>query len=257
MIVASQQQEQLAVEQRYQATLPDINRRGCAAVRQEFETWLATCSAVAARSLAKVEELATSDKVGYPTFYDLTDAGLRIPDGTAWDELRRAADEVLFPAYREKMRFAALSGDGVGVANYGDFWLSLRVSMIAHRASVFDQNSASFVADQQLRKAQPALQGHRAPWAERQKLAIAQLAPRLSPTTTAQDFSGILLEQGATTDEDRYIEVNIWGPMTIRTIDKVVYSRSRVVGRLRGQLSRLKTLKRDLARFSVDLEETP
>ena len=255
--MASQQQEQLAVERRYQAALQDTNRRGCAVIRQEFEAWLAICSAVAARPLEEVEKLATSDKVGYPTYYDLTEAGLRLPDGTAWDDLRRAADEVLFPRYREKMRVAALSGDGVGVANFGHFWLSLRVSMIAHRASVFDQNSASFVADQQLRKAQPALQGHRAPWAERQKLAVAQLAPRLSPTTTAQDFSAVLLEQGATTDEDRYIEVNIWGPMTIRSFEKVVYSRSRVVGRLSGQLSRLKTLKRDLARFNVDLEETP
>ena len=41
------------------------------------------------------------------------------------------------------------------------------------------------------------------------------------------------------------------------SFEKVVYSRSRVVGRLSGQLSRLKTLKRDLARFNVDLEETP
>ncbi len=188
---------------------------------------------------------------------DITDAGLRIPDGTAWDELRRAADDVLFPGYREKIRFAALSGDGVGVANYGDFWLSLREFMIAHRASVFDQNSASFVAEQKLRDAPPALLGHRAPWAERRKLAVAQLALRLSPTTTAQDFSAVLIEQGTTTDEDRYIEVNIWGPMTIRTVDRVVYSRSRVAGRLRGQLSRLKALKRDLARFSVVVEETP
>jgi hypothetical protein len=171
VIVASQQHEQLEVERRYQAALQDTNRRGCALVRQEFETWIATCSAVTARSLPKVEELAASDKVVYPTYYDLADAGLRIPDGTAWDELRRPADDVLFPGYREKMRFAALSGAGVGVANYGDFWLSLRESMIAHRASVFDQNSALFVVEleQKLRNAQPALLGHRAPWDERRK----------------------------------------------------------------------------------------
>jgi hypothetical protein len=45
--------------------------------------------------------------------------------------------------------------------------------------------------------------------------------------------------------------------MTIRTVGRVVYSRARVAGRLRGQLSRLKALNRDLARFNVVLEETP
>ena len=221
VLIASEQSEVDEVERRYEKARRTADRRGCAQAFGDFTKWLRTSRVVVARSFADVDRLAAGDKSVQGTYYDLTDAGLTLPDGSMWEQLRKPADEVLFPGYRKKIRFGALSNDGVGVINYGHFWMTMRSALIDERTTVFDQNSVTFVSEKRLKAASGALLGHRATWSNRFKLAAAQLADQVAASTKPDEFPSILIKQGATTGEDRYIEAQIWGSVTVRTIDRM------------------------------------
>jgi hypothetical protein len=162
---------------------------------------------------------------------------------------------VLFPGYREKIRFGALSTDGIGVVNYGHFWMTMRSDLIEKRTSVFDQNSVGFVKEHPLKKASGALLGHRGMWSNRSKLAAAQLADQIGDSTPKDEFPSILMKQGGTTSEDRYLETQTWGGVTVRTIESVKFRWSLVKGEVPRSL--IKRLKAALKRFDADLVEVP
>jgi hypothetical protein len=42
--------------------------------------------------------------------------------------------------------------------------------------------------------------------------------------TLPSQYPGLLLHQGLTSKEDSFVEVHIWGPMTIRTVEQVIFS---------------------------------
>jgi hypothetical protein len=244
-----------AVDRRYDKALRIADKRGCATQLEAFAESVEKSRAVVARPFAEIDRLASGDHNGQGTYYDLTDAGLRLPDGSSWEQLRRRADEVLFPEYREKIRFGALSTDGIGVINYGHFWMTMRTALIEERTSVFDQNSVSFLSEERINVSAGTLKGHRGVWSNRSRLAAAQLADQIS-TSTAQDaFPSILIKQGATTGEDRYIEAQIWGGVTVRTIESVKFRWSLVKGDTPRSL--LKKLKANLEKFDAKLVEVP
>ena len=71
---------------------------------------------------------------------------MKIPSSDSWNRLRAIADTILFGEQnKRRIRFAALSLDGVGLENYGDCSMTLKDSIIAHRATVFDENSVIFI----------------------------------------------------------------------------------------------------------------
>lgn len=256
VLIASDAVERNTVAKRYETAVRDTERRGCRSEFEEFTNWLCDSRAVVARSYADIDRLAASDSSVQATYYDLIDAGLILPDGSLWERLRKPADEVLFPNYREKIRFGALSGDGIGVINYGHFWMTMRNSFIEHRASLYDQNSVTLVTkNNRIELAPESLRGHRAIWADRSNLAAAELSNMIMPSTRPNEFPAILLKQGATTAEDRFVEVNIWGSITVRTIESITYRWSLVKSRTPRSL--LKNLAAALTRFGTVLEEAP
>jgi hypothetical protein len=254
VIIAGTPSERDAVEARFLAALDAASGRGCRAEFEAFTAWSERAQAVLARPLEDVQRLAAGPSTVYATYYDLTDSGLTLPDGSRWEALRRPADEVLFPTYRERIRFGALAVDGVGVRNYGLFWLTMRTALIEHRTSIFDQNSVKFVVDIPISQAIVRLTGHRAVWVDKGKLAAAQLGHEIASGYGPEDFKAILLRQGATTDDDRYIETNIFGSVTVLTVERVCYSRS--MGKPTPK-SIVNDLRRKLHKFSVSLDELP
>jgi hypothetical protein len=48
---------------------------------------------------------------------------------------------------------------------------------------------------------------------------LAMQLPESPPNQ--EEIAGILIDQGATTADDRFIELHIFGPMTVSTIEKV------------------------------------
>lgn len=85
-------------------------------------------------------------------------------------------------------------------------------------------------------------------WSERGKLCVAKLGGMIEPATVGDRFSQLLLENGPTPEEDRFMEVHIWGPMTIRTVERIL------VKKLHRQASR-KSLRDRLKGLGVELEE--
>lgn len=237
--------EQKALDARYQAAVLAAKERGCRKVAEAFEAEAGRSKAVISRSLRETEILAASDQELYTTYYKKLGAQARVPHGNKWDRLRGHADEELFPNYREDIRFGALSLDGAGIPSYGDCTLVLRDDMISHRASVFEENSALFMESH----GYEAPPGYRADWQNRGKLCVAKLAEEIHPTTAPEQFIGILLRPGSTPEEDRFVEVHIWGPISRRTLESI-----HLQAGLKTRRTFIKALRERLAEAGVTLE---
>ncbi|HSN86294.1 MAG TPA: hypothetical protein VL025_06015 [Thermoanaerobaculia bacterium] len=244
---ASTIEERQALDRRYQAAVQEAEARGAGKAVEALEVALRESKAVTARSFRELDRLASSDKEIFSTYYNLVRADVRLPHGNDWDELRSVADEKLFPFYKDQIRFAALSLDGAGLPHYGEASFVFRESMIAHRASVYEENSALFLK----RHAYQPPPGHRATWAERAKLAVAKLAGEVDAVATAERFADLLLGAGAASaEDDRFVEVHIWGPLSIRTVERALLTGSR-----KGQRSARKAVRDCLKYVGLTLEE--
>jgi hypothetical protein len=247
---AEQEAEREALAGRYRLAVQDAEGRGCGDAVHAFESATDASHAVLSRSFPEVERLASSDRQLYATYYQLLEAEVKLPAGDVWDPLRRLADEALFPGYKEKIRFAALSLDGAGLPGYGECSLVLRDEMVAHRASVLEGNSALLMK----KWAYNLPAGSRATWKERAGLCVAKLAARFRPETTEADFASLLLRPGSRPEDDEFVEAHIWGPMSSWTFARVVLSST--AGARRPAKARVRALRAKLAKAGIDLEET-
>jgi hypothetical protein len=224
---AGHKDELAALEQRYTEARRNVDARGCGAVADAFLRAIESSKAVIARPLGELERLTRSDREVYSTYYKQIEAALRLPDGRPWDPLRRIAEEALFPGYKEEIRFAALTLDDLGPRSYGACCFTLREPMIAHRATIFEENNVLFMKrrDFKLSELSSLPPGYRSIWADRGKLCLAKLAGALEQNMREDEFAGLLLRPGKTTEDDGLVEVHVWGPITIRAIDKVILTR--------------------------------
>lgn len=246
-------EEKTALENRYNAAMEQSKLNGSSTELHNFEnTVLSDSKAVMNRSLAEITRLANSNKELYATYYQLIESGIRLPSGGKWDILRAIADDALFLGYKKDIRFAALSIDGLGLFNYGECSLVLKDKMIAHRASVLEENSVIFMETHKIimSQAHKLPQGYRATWDDRGKLCATKAAREISASTQSKHFAGILLHQGKTTAEDKFVEVHIWGPISSFTFDLVIVNRPKS----RADRVILKALQEKLAKIGVKVE---
>ena len=225
--------------------------RGTQLQVDQFEQAIQNAEAVVCQPLAEVSRLAFSENEVYATFYQRMDAGMRIPDGDKWDRLRAAADTHLFGENKKYIRFAALSVDGIGMDRYGECSVALKTPMIEHRASLIEENSVAFMKRHQVSAATDYAfpPGYRAPWSAKSKLAVAKLADRIQPESAAKDFSHLLLSKGPDGWQDNFVEVHIWGTLTIRSVRQVRIER----WRNRPRKSELLALREKLEKVNVVL----
>jgi hypothetical protein len=222
---SAEPQEREALEQRYANEKAIAKARGVGdLLLQELETKLDQSVAVIARPIAEVLRLVTSDNELYATYYELIAGGVKIPQGGEWDKLRRMADALFFCGFEKDIRFAALSLDGRGLPYWGECFIVLRTELIAHRASLLQENSVLWMKRYLSKFDFSKLpRGHIATWEDRKKLAVAKLGYRLEPKMAVSEFATILME-GAGQDAD-FVEVHVWGPMTRRTCERVLLAR--------------------------------
>lgn len=245
-------EERSALEQRYRSAKADSVARGASEVLNHFEAALENSVAVIARPVRVLQQMIERDNVIYSTFYQMVEAELIFPTDDKWTRLREVADTILFPYYKNRVRFAALSMDGLGLLNYGECSVILRAEMVAHRATVFEENSTLFMKHHGIMASEPdnLPRGYRAVWEERAKLCVAKLAKKINSRTEPDEYPGILLKQGATTEDDEFIEVHVWGPMTAHTIERVAIS-SRLDQNERATI--LEALKYKLAKYGIEI----
>jgi len=242
--------ERTTLDRRYQAAMKDSAARGAMSPVNDFEKAIADSKAVISRKHEEVQRLAASDRELYATFYNLLEAGVRLPEGSKWDTLRTLTDDALFPQYKEYIRFAALTLDGEGLVNYGDCSIVLRTDYIAHRASVFEENSVVFMDHHHIliSRAHQLPLGYRSTWEQRGKLCVAKLYKSIDAGTQPDEYSTLLLRQGVTPEVDQFVEVHIYGPMTIRTVEQVILDPRR---KRRLPVTILKALKARLPKYGV------
>jgi hypothetical protein len=241
---ASDPAESLALEERYQASVREVASRGVGEIGNQFIAALQASQAVIARPAREADRLAASDRQIYPTYYKLLKAQLIYPDDNdKWHRLRLLADDFLFPSYKEEIRYAALSLDGRGLSRYGGCFLVMRGDMISYRASLFEGNSAAILESLAYRL--PL--GYRAPWQERAKLCAAKLGGEINGSTGEIDFPFLLMHES--TDGDCFLEVHIWGPITRRTLERVIVCEEC------DELVFIEALKERLAGIGVPVEE--
>lgn len=252
VIAANEPEERAALERRYQAAKKDAISRNVEAELQAFENSMADSKVVITRYYSEVLRLVSSPRQLYGTYYQLREAGLRLPDGGEWDMARQLADTLLFPDYKQDIRFAALTLDGRGLVNYGDCSIVLREKMIADRTSVFEENSALFVERHDIRASRKpnVPKGYRAIWSERARLAVAKLYDRIDSTTTPDKYSQVLLKPGATSEGDEFIEVHIYGSMTVLTMERV----NIIVPQTSKRATIIRAIKSKLAKHNVQVD---
>lgn len=216
-------EEEAALERRYLHAKAESVRLNVNAHCEVFENTTRQTRAAIACSANQIQRLATSDDEIYATYYEWIEAGARSHVDDKWSILRDLADGALFPGYKKDIRFAALTLDDRGVSNYGPCSILLRTGMIAHRATVFEENSTVFMEHQgiKLGEADHLPCGYRATWENRHKLCLAKLYNEIREGMGPADYAAVLIKQGATTGDDQFIEVHIWGPLTARTMEQV------------------------------------
>lgn len=253
VIQANEDGERAALDNRYTVAKADARARSADVAVQDFENALANSVAVIARSDVDAHRIASSSRQLYGTYYQQIDAGLRLPDGDEWDVVRELTDSLLFPKYKEQIRFAALSLDGIGLSNYGSCSLTLREDLIAHRTSVLEENSVLFMERHGVKVSRKpdVPKGCKAIWVERNKLSVAKLAGRIDSTTTPNKYSSLLLKQGASPEEDEFVEVHIFGSITILTIAKVIVT----IPQAGPRRTIVRALKSKLAKHGVSISE--
>jgi hypothetical protein len=249
VIAAEDSAERSALDRRYEAAKADAVSRNVDSILQDFEHIASQSKAVIARSEIEVNRLASSSKQLYSTYHELVEEGIRLPAGDEWDMLRELADTVLFWKSKKHIRFGALSLDGVGLSDYGSCSMVFRDDMISHRASVFEENSAVFMERHGVKiSREPKVpKGYKATWGHRQKLCVAKLARRIDSQTTPDKYSVLVLRQGATSQDDEFVEVHIFGSMTVLTMEQVI-----VTARNSNQKATiLKAIKFKLEKYGV------
>jgi len=239
--------EKQALLDRYREQLARARSRGCDGALADFEKAVGRSNAVMVKRLSQTFSLAESDKNLVATYGSQIQAGIRLPDENGWDVLRAVAEAILFPHYGNKIHYAALSLDGVGVLGpYGECSITLKEQMIIARATVFDGNSASH-----LKNGSP-LPGSRALWPERPKLAVAKLGEQIIADTRADEYPQILLRQGEPGADESFVEVHVYGPMSVRTFERVVV---RMANLSEAQRALVEVLREYLERYNVPLEK--
>jgi hypothetical protein len=255
VIAASTTEESTELARRFDAAARDAESRGVLDGFNALLLHLEDTQSVLCRPLRRVEDLASSDRSVYPTYSKLIDAQIQVPEGEKWDILRGVAERAFFPYYHHEIRFAALTLDGRGPENYGDCSLVLRTDMIAHRASLLWQNCVLFAENIPMGQAHLLPKGFRAGWADRARLAATKLAARIDTSSTPADHGSWLLASGTDSSKDDFIEVHIFGPMTIRTVERVRLARPKKKDKRAAV--RLAALSEDLKRMGVTLEYLP
>jgi hypothetical protein len=225
-VTVTQHPDELSeLDSRFSNALKSADTRGCRKVVDEFLNAASASNAVVCCTAAKLVPLATAHQNLYANFYDLEHLYFSREYGVGeidWNVGRPVAETRLFGSKKilGKLHYAALSIEDTGVPNYGEYSIVPRESMIRHRTSVFEENSGVY-CDTHIG---PIPLGLRSNWQDRGKICVAKLAGQLNSATNSSTFPSIFVEKSATSSGDKFVEAQIFGPMTAYTFEKITYT---------------------------------
>lgn len=218
--MAEQTAEVAALDSNWAKSLASADTRGCRAVVDAFDDACKTSKAVMNYTCTKLlAQVANSDI--FETYYEharrvTTSENRPLMN---WSVLRPQTESELLGSdeNKEKLHYAALTLTEQGLQSYGDCSLLLREDLTGHRASCFEANSAVKFATE----GGPFPLGSRSTWENRHKLCVAKLEKAITKSTTADQFADVLLSQEPTKTDDNFIEVHVFGPISLSTLENV------------------------------------
>ncbi len=218
--VAETAEEIGALQRRYETARHYAVANGSESVFRDFEVHVGGSKAVMACSLSKLLPLANGHTHLYPSYSEWLNLRFTFdpePGAENWHLLRGLAEQALLAGRKDSpLHYAALTTDGMSAPGYGECHITLADHMVSHRATTFEGNSATLLRDWNYKLAP----GYWTVWNERRKHACAKLGGELTNSTKTAEFSRILLKPGPTALDHEFIEVNIYGPMTVNTFGK-------------------------------------
>jgi len=214
--------ERAALQQRLRDAETAADARGSLTVLIEFGLAVMQSYAVLARSVGDIDAFVKSDRALYVSFHSQVRAGARVPEENDWDKGRMAAESTIHPNYADKINYTALSLNGIGVSWWGEYSIVLKAAHIARRTSVFEENPFLFCERHRVVAGKRPPLGFRASWPDRQDLAMAKLADKLTATMGPDDFPAVLLDQGSSGADADFVECHIFGPLHRSSIEKVI-----------------------------------
>jgi hypothetical protein len=218
---AGSDDEKVALTGRYEKAMQHVAANGLHRELEEFTKLLRSSYAVINVDINFLFSFFSNDKALYASYSLGVRGQSRRPAKGENDRQRLAVEGLLFGSYGDQIRYAALSLDHAGVKSYGDFSMKLREVAIDKRSSLLEDNSFVFVAKHDVQSGKSIPKGYRSAWSERDKLAVAKLADRITSTTTETEYSAILLFSDGKYETDDFIEVHIYGPFDAFAIESV------------------------------------
>ncbi len=240
--------ERQKLKRRFDAVVADAKTRDCELVLNRFRDACQKSNAVFRCTIERLHHQIGGETEVYATYYDLDQLRLNTHaiNGVDWAKVRSQAETELLGDSRHanKIHYACLSIDGMGLGNYGDCIVQLSEPMIAHRASCFEGNTGVIYA----------VQGEfddclRSGWADRHLICVTALGDRLNSKTLDAEFASIVVQTGESSEDDSFIEVHVFGKMTARTFTRVGFV---VAGHNETQKAYRKVLEQKLAAANVN-----
>lgn len=213
-------EEQEALNARYTEVVACADRRKALEALQMFEAAVKKSSAVVSMSSERFRSMAVNQNELYSNYDQVVRAGTRRPAIAKNDQTRRAVDGKLWGTAAPDIRYAALSLDGRGLRSYGDCYVELKESFIAHRTSVLEENSFDFIKDLTMLADCPL--GYRSNWHDRYRVAVAKCGDDIIQSTSASEFPSFLLTAGDSRANDKFVEVHIHGGFDFAACSSVV-----------------------------------
>lgn len=225
--LANQQQEREKLKKRYQDAITDAAERCCTEKLTAFEAACSSSKAVFRCELFRLQAEIASGTDLYKPFRDIERLRLRYekPAGHDWPKLRIQAERELLgnDQHLGNVHYACLSLNGEGIVSYGNVTVMLSDRMIAHRASCIEGNSALLFA-----KNGDLSTILRSTWADRGKLCTAKIATLIYSGTAEEDFPRLVVQNGASSGQDDFVEVIIFDTMTASTFEKVTITQQAI-----------------------------
>lgn len=250
---ASNAPDQVAkLTERFDLAIKDAEKRGCEAQVGAFADKCKRSQAMMGYSLEKLNRASNAGTEIFEGYHQRENLRARseIPSEPDWQTLRIQVEAAILggrrPDPEEPLHYAVLTIDPTATNSYGECTIVLKESMIAHRTSCFEENSGVFWMNT---KTFPP--GKRSDWATRYKLCVAKLFKCITVSTENTDFPSILLGPGTGKLDENFVEAQIFGPLTLRTVESV----SVLIGKLEGPKSYWKAIKKKLVLSGVKVSE--
>jgi len=223
--LAALKKPKVALEKRYTEALQHAEAKGNLNKVREFETLIKSKAKAVVNLDISVLEGIINGNMRYINTYQLRKIRTvtKHPDS---ESRRFMVDGFFFFNFGEKMAFAALALDGIGIRPYGNCTITLKEQMIDFRASLLEDDSFQFfekLENKSVKIGRKLLNGYIATWEDKHKLAVAKLADQITPDDTPEIFAKLLLNDEGKMSDARFIEIHVFGFFNAASIESFSY----------------------------------